>query len=940
MVKPVTIDKGAEPHPALNYDFLRSTGIRLVQELAGKTWTDYNLHDPGITILEALCYAITDLAYRTDFPIQDLLANRKGAIDYGKNAFFYKEDILQINPVTVYDYRKVLIDQLEEIENVWLYPLKPEYARGALTGLYKIVVQVTRQIAEDLLTGRKTDEEIISRVKNCFVSRRNLCEDVINDIVILRPVKVAIEADIQVASQLNAEQVLASVYHQLENSLNVPVRYFSESELLDQGYDIDEIYAGPYLKNGFIPDSELGERKTLIDPTELLKTVSQIEGVLSVKKLRILNGQQSRHNKPLKIDAFSFPLLDTKGSEPHIKLYHENFELTIRRPVFRSILQKVRESENRSFISALFTKSARSPIHGHFRDNTRYFSIQKQFPKAYGIGAEGLMKGATDLRKAQAKQLKGYLLFFEQIMANYLGQLDNIDGFFSTDLSRKDNAATYYTAPLYDVPGIKDLLKAFSAMSPDHSDYDWEAFIESRNNDYIRSINAAAESDEVFLHRKTLLFEHLFARFNEFVTAYPVQLYADLYESSLIDGRVSSELTWKSALLRNIAKLGAGRVRAFNYLDPAAGSDDIHFEQRMRMLLHIRENDPNHHLSAALDPEKLIIEPGDSQLKETADGEEEEADEQAWLGDMPRILIDKAEMHTLAKRRRIQANDELPQDAFLLKRQDVSVLKHALEIRNFRIGPDPAGGTSYLVLYKAPEATVWKTISRFPDATAAMKALKNLIQYLRDVNIHSEGFYLMEHILLRPDLDSSCFGFRYMGESGEKLMEHSRWTSFRKREEILGSLLKTLTAEQEITAEKLAPLCRINRYPSEDSDPHDYFRTQASNRGKFLSRLEMVVKNDDGTVIPEDFFNLKMSIILPSWPARFQDKNFRDAAENLFRMNAPAHITLTFIWMNVGNLKKFEALYFDWKKFMAEGMAKETRSALRNALIQLLLNYR
>ena len=37
-------------------------------------WTDHNVHDPGITTLEMLGYALTDLGYRASFPIQDLLA--------------------------------------------------------------------------------------------------------------------------------------------------------------------------------------------------------------------------------------------------------------------------------------------------------------------------------------------------------------------------------------------------------------------------------------------------------------------------------------------------------------------------------------------------------------------------------------------------------------------------------------------------------------------------------------------------------------------------------------------------------------------------------------------------------------------------------------------------------------------------------------------------
>ena len=44
-----------------DYDFLRNEGIEYIKQMAGNVWTDHNLHDPGITFLEVLCYAITDL---------------------------------------------------------------------------------------------------------------------------------------------------------------------------------------------------------------------------------------------------------------------------------------------------------------------------------------------------------------------------------------------------------------------------------------------------------------------------------------------------------------------------------------------------------------------------------------------------------------------------------------------------------------------------------------------------------------------------------------------------------------------------------------------------------------------------------------------------------------------------------------------------------------
>ena len=65
----------------VSFDSLRSEAIKLIQQLSGKVWTDYNLHDPGITILEQLLYAITDLIYRTEFAIEDYLASEDGSID-------------------------------------------------------------------------------------------------------------------------------------------------------------------------------------------------------------------------------------------------------------------------------------------------------------------------------------------------------------------------------------------------------------------------------------------------------------------------------------------------------------------------------------------------------------------------------------------------------------------------------------------------------------------------------------------------------------------------------------------------------------------------------------------------------------------------------------------------------------------------------------------
>src|SRR3954470_21538020 len=103
------ITAGNKLEPFEDFNFLRSEGIKLIERLSGKVWTDYNTHDPGITLLEALCYTLTDLGYRTLFDMKDLLSTEQGRLESWENVFFTARQILPCNPVTLGDYRKVII---------------------------------------------------------------------------------------------------------------------------------------------------------------------------------------------------------------------------------------------------------------------------------------------------------------------------------------------------------------------------------------------------------------------------------------------------------------------------------------------------------------------------------------------------------------------------------------------------------------------------------------------------------------------------------------------------------------------------------------------------------------------------------------------------------------------------------------------------------------
>jgi len=123
------ISKFAPKDISMDFEQLRQEGILHLEDLATYIWTDFNVHDPGITILEVLCYAITDLGYRANLPIEDILANEQSN---GDPSFFTAAEILPISPVTPTDLRKVIID-FPGVRNAWV--------EKALTDRIKIYVK-------------------------------------------------------------------------------------------------------------------------------------------------------------------------------------------------------------------------------------------------------------------------------------------------------------------------------------------------------------------------------------------------------------------------------------------------------------------------------------------------------------------------------------------------------------------------------------------------------------------------------------------------------------------------------------------------------------------------------------------------------------------------------------------------------------------------------
>ena len=931
------IDKSRMQEHALDFNFLRAKGIELIQQFAGKQWSDFNLHDPGVTLLEYLCYGLTDVAYRTTFPITDLLADKKGNINQAHHFFLPKEEALSSGPVTVNDYRKLLIDLLPGVDDVWLEPIISPYTFGYSKGIYQVIIKPATTIIEQLTAAvdaaaDEITDQLIRTVRGVLMDYRNI-GDHYEAFRVLRPLPVYVKAAIVIEKSADPELVMTAIYKVLAEVLNPTVTYCTEAELLAKAYAIEDIYAGPLLQKGIIPDHELKDRITGLDPFTLIKAISGIKGIMSIRQLQLSSNGKDYDTNILPIDEKYFPYLMTDEVNPDITLYNDNYPLYVQK---LDVLKKEQQSKRKMNLAGV-QKKQEVQLKGTYKSLQDYVSIQTLFPAIYGISEETPASRLPADAIAKSRQLKAYLMLFEQLLANSLAQLAKIGDLFSTDLSA---AATYHFQPLYDVPDAKYILKAFTDGNESLSTANWEAFKHDPDNNFIRAVQPMMETDEAYKDRKKRAFDHILSRFNIAVHQHPVHLYEFYYDNNNSGKRTDLEIAWKAAILRNLSAFTSNRIKADNYLtlNEDEGLENG-FGRKMSLLLHIKSG-TRRRLSK-------IIEKYKNHLLVAATAEEENLPEEAvrfnWRDEEINILF-----HTNEKE--IADNDSL-NHRVTFKRQSELLFQSAIVLKNFRIMSYPlAENKETVLLFKHPQEVKWNRLSKYPDEYAALKALKKTIHYFKEVSMDSEGFYMLEHLLLKPPFQEEQYGFEFIDEAGRFSIRQLNWQSFAQREatvSALTALAALYTADNyQATVAKLDELCvstRLGPFRQQNQKAVAYLlynlKKFALQRTDFFPAFNYTVKPDEGMAIAEDFFNFRMTIVFPSWPARFQDSSFRELAEDLFKEECPAHMKLSFLWLSLKQIEIFDALYFTWLEALKEGGDPVAARSLSHQLSRFLISH-
>ena len=84
-----------------------------------------------------------------------------------------------------------------------------------------------------------------------------------------------------------------------------------------------------------------------------------------------------------------------------------------------------------------------------------------------------------------------------------------------------------------------------------------------------------------------------------------------------------------------------------------------------------------------------------------------------------------------------------------------------------------------------------------------------------------------------------------------------------------------------------------------------------------------------------DPYSFRISIVLPSWPEKFRNINFRRFVEKTIRMETPAHIYPRICWIDLLQMRKFEEDYKNWLKELPK---EEPDVNIVNTMINTLFN--
>ena len=337
-------------------------------------------------------------------------------------------------------------------------------------GLYRVYIETEKTFDKNDPSHVEAEAALIESVRRSLMEHRNLCED-FDDIMILCKKKIGLCADIELEDGFDPPTVFSNMVEALRDFFSPAPKYYTLKQLMEEkGRSIQEAFSGrPYgLKesHGFVDTEEFEaiQLRKEIHLSDVYQVIFNVAGVRNITNL----AWRKNCDDPATVADSSWVWRIPENHVPEFAPDCSVMRFSRRGLPVAYDFEKLNALFNIDFRQTgkvLYNMpspylDAAMPEGVYHSDLGQYQSIQTEFPKVYGIEEGGLPLDASRERRAKAYQLKAYLLFFDQLLANYVAQLKNIRSLFSMSGAGNGNGShTYFLNQLTDVPDLKKLLR-------------------------------------------------------------------------------------------------------------------------------------------------------------------------------------------------------------------------------------------------------------------------------------------------------------------------------------------------------------------------------------------------------------------------------------------------------------------------------------------------
>lgn len=395
------------------YTRLQEAALKDIQRIAGKVWTDYNLHDPGVTILDVLNYVLLETDYRMGFSLPDYLTLPQKTFVSRRHALFSPSQVFPVNPVTETDYRKLFISNIDDLSDVRVI-VHPE------TGIYDFVLDVW----PDTSDARR--KQILKEVYNTYHAHRNLCENV-GSIRFLEYDILQICAEIEIDDTIDSNLLTAQIFFEIQEFLRAGVRFRRVDELLAEGWTTDEILEGPEQGRMVVDDASLCTDWEEYDVSWLYQKLRSLPGVSRISSFYFKEDGEVLHGNLKRKSIFQGYALAEMGYRKHeISLSRRGRSVLILWDAvqlnFGSMRAALYGAQNRTTDKEVLD----AVPEGTHRDVFAHYSLRHDLPECY--------------KENINEQAGAYLDIFDRLMEHALDELRLLPHWMKpdeTDLSEK-----------------------------------------------------------------------------------------------------------------------------------------------------------------------------------------------------------------------------------------------------------------------------------------------------------------------------------------------------------------------------------------------------------------------------------------------------------------------------------------------------------------------